>query len=69
MVQVLAIGEVLWDVFPDGPRFGGDRRISPVRVPDWAGTRCVALASAVGRDELGMLPKSSFGLPASGRNF
>jgi fructokinase len=55
MIHVLAIGEVLWDVFPDGPRFGG--------APANFACACarlgrdavrVSLASAVGRDPLGI---------------
>ncbi|MEQ1825711.1 MAG: carbohydrate kinase [Pirellula sp.] len=51
---ILALGEVLWDVFPDGPRFGG----APANFAcacSALGNRSVRvhLASAVGKDELG----------------
>ncbi|MFV1966370.1 MAG: carbohydrate kinase [Pirellulaceae bacterium] len=48
---ITALGEVLWDVFPDGPRFGG----APANVACHAaalGARA-AMVSQVGDDELG----------------
>lgn len=48
---IVAIGEILWDVFPDGPRFGG----APANFACHAaglGAR-TAIVSAVGADELG----------------
>ncbi len=46
-----AIGEVLWDVFPDGPRFGG----APANVAGHAAALGldVAMVSCVGDDPLG----------------
>ncbi len=51
---IVGIGEVLWDVFPDGARFGG----APANFVCSAaglgrGRFCVAMVSAVGIDELG----------------
>ncbi len=49
---IAAIGEVLWDVFPDGARFGG----APANVVSHAaslGARA-AMVSCVGDDELGV---------------
>ena len=51
---IVGLGEVLWDVFPDGPRFGGAPAnfvCSAAGLP-W-GRFEVAMASAVGVDELG----------------
>lgn len=53
---IVGLGEVLWDVFPDGPRFGG----APANfVCSAAGLGRdqfeVVMASAVGHDELGRL--------------
>jgi fructokinase len=48
---VVSLGEVLWDVFPDGPRFGG----APANVACHAaafGARSV-MVSQVGSDQLG----------------
>ena len=48
---IVGIGEVLWDIFPDGPRFGG----APANYACHAagmGARS-HMVSAVGRDELG----------------
>ncbi len=54
VAKLLALGEVIWDVFPDGPRFGGAPANFACAVAGLGspGTR-VALASAVGRDALG----------------
>lgn len=51
---IVGIGEVLWDVFPDGPRFGG----APANFACCAaalsgGKTPVAVVSGVGRDDLG----------------
>ena len=48
---IVGLGEVLWDVFPDGPRFGG----APTNfVFSAAGLGCglleVVMASAIGED-------------------
>lgn len=48
---IVAVGEILWDLFPDGPRFGG----APANFACHAaglGAR-VAMVSAVGDDDLG----------------
>ena len=50
--RILSCGEVLWDLFPDGPRFGG----APANFACHAallGAR-VAMLSAVGTDDRGM---------------
>lgn len=48
---VVGLGEILWDVFPDGPRFGG----APANVACHAAQLGATshMASAVGQDELG----------------
>ena len=52
--RILAIGELLWDVFPNGPRFGGAPANFACAVAALgAATVEVELASAVGRDDLG----------------
>lgn len=50
-MSICAIGEVLWDVFPDGSRFGG----APANVAGHAASlgADAAMVSAVGDDELG----------------
>jgi fructokinase len=51
---ILALGEVLWDVFPDGPRFGGAAANFACASAALGGDRVrVRLATAVGNDELG----------------
>jgi fructokinase len=51
---VVAIGEVLWDIFPDGPRFGGAPANFACSVAGLASKSVRAnLVSAVGRDDLG----------------
>lgn len=49
--RILGLGEVLWDVFPDGPRFGG----APANFACHAAAfgEDVAMVSCVGHDELG----------------
>lgn len=49
--RIAAVGEVLWDVFPDGPRFGG----APANVACHAAAlgAPVAIVSCVGQDALG----------------
>ena len=50
----MGIGEILWDVFPTGPRFGGAPANFICSVAELAGKRVDALmVSGVGRDELG----------------
>ena len=54
--QILALGEVLWDVFPDGPHFGGAPANFACCVAELGQTQAsVAMASAVGHDPLGQL--------------
>jgi fructokinase len=54
MTRILAIGETLWDVFPDGPRFGGAPCNFACACAGLGGEAVrVAVASAVGRDDLG----------------
>ena len=51
---ILALGEVLWDVFDDGPRFGGAPANFACACAGLGGGRVrVFLGSAVGRDKLG----------------
>lgn len=51
---ILALGEVLWDVFPDGPRFGGAPANFACACAELGRQRVnVSLASAVGNDDLG----------------
>ena len=51
---VVGLGEVLWDVFPDGPRFGGAPANFSCSVAGLGRDRLeVAIVSAVGQDELG----------------
>ena len=48
---VVGLGEILWDVFPDGPRFGGAPANFACHVAALGGA--AEMVSAVGRDELG----------------
>lgn len=51
---VVGIGEILWDVFPDGPRFGGAPANFACSVAGLLrGEGRVAMVSGVGEDELG----------------
>jgi fructokinase len=51
---VVGIGEILWDVFPDGPRFGGAPANFACSVAQLCGGGMdVHLAGGVGRDDLG----------------
>jgi len=53
-ILVTAIGEVLWDVFPSGPRFGGAPANFACAVAGLAPRKVsVAIVSAVGNDDLG----------------
>ena len=52
--HITAIGEVLWDVFPTGPRFGGAPANFACSCAGLVGDRAVvSMVSAVGIDELG----------------
>lgn len=51
---IVGLGEVLWDVFPDGPRFGGAPANFACTTAQLVGKRAaVWMASSVGRDDLG----------------
>jgi fructokinase len=51
---VIGIGEILWDVFPDGPRFGGAPANFACSVAELARDRIdVYMAGGVGADALG----------------
>ncbi len=52
--QIVAIGEMLWDVFPDGPRFGGAPANFACSAAAVGGNEVnVCLVSGVGNDSLG----------------
>ncbi|HEY3394060.1 MAG TPA: carbohydrate kinase [Lacipirellulaceae bacterium] len=52
--SIVALGEVLWDVFPDGPRFGGAPANFACSAAELAGKRIdVFMVGAVGGDDLG----------------
>ena len=51
---VIGIGEILWDLFPDGPRFGGAPANFACSVAELARDRIdVYVAGGVGADDLG----------------
>lgn len=51
---IVAIGEILWDMFPDGPRFGGAPANFACGAAGLGRDRVhVSLVSSVGNDELG----------------
>ncbi len=53
-LRIAAIGEVLWDVFPSGPRFGGAPANFACTCSGLARDQAtVEMVSAVGQDELG----------------
>ena len=52
--KIVAIGEILWDVFPDGPRFGGAPANFACSAAELAKDNAsVTLVSAIGDDTLG----------------
>lgn len=52
--NIIAIGEILWDVFPDGPRFGGAPANFACSTAELGKENaCVKIVSAVGDDDLG----------------
>ena len=52
--QIVAIGEILWDVFPDGEKFGGAPANFACSLAELSDeTHRVHIVSAVGDDELG----------------
>ena len=51
---IVGLGEVLWDVFPDGPRFGGAPANFACMAAELGNRQFeIAMVSAVGNDELG----------------
>jgi fructokinase len=51
---IVAVGEILWDIFPDGPKFGGAPANFACTTAELAGDRMdVYIVGAVGNDELG----------------
>ena len=51
---IIGLGEILWDVFPDGPRFGGAPANFVCSAAGLGRNRVkVYMASSVGSDELG----------------
>jgi fructokinase len=51
---VVALGEILWDVFPDGPKFGGAPANFACTTAELAGNKAdVYIVGAVGNDTLG----------------
>jgi fructokinase len=52
--HIVGLGEILWDVFPDGPRFGGaPANVASSAAELAAGTARVTMVGAVGADDLG----------------
>jgi fructokinase len=52
--NIIAIGEILWDLFPDGPRFGGAPANFACSAAELGREKAVVnMVSAVGDDELG----------------
>lgn len=52
--HIVGLGEILWDVFPDGPRFGGAPSNFACSAAELArDTATVSVVSGVGDDELG----------------
>lgn len=53
-LQLVGLGEVLWDIFPDGPRFGGAPANFACSAAGIGGDRVkVSVISSVGLDDLG----------------
>jgi fructokinase len=51
---IVGIGEILWDVFPEGPKFGGAPANFACCAAELSAAACeVFLVGSVGRDELG----------------
>jgi len=54
-INIVGLGEVLWDVFPDGPRFGGAPANMACAIAGLLGNEAnVTMISAVGNDTLGI---------------
>ena len=52
--SIVGLGEILWDIFPDGPRFGGAPCNFACSAAELSRNRARArMVSCVGRDELG----------------
>ena len=51
---IVGIGEILWDIFPDGPRFGGAPCNYCCTVAELSRDADVAMVSSVGDDHLGL---------------
>ena len=52
--NIIGLGEVLWDIFPDGPRFGGAPANLACAMAGLLGNKAkVTMVSAVGNDSLG----------------
>jgi fructokinase len=52
--QIVGLGEILWDVFPDGPRFGGAPANAACSAAELGGDAArVVMVSGVGEDPLG----------------
>jgi len=52
--NIIGLGEVLWDVFPDGPRFGGAPANMACAIAGLLGNKAkVTMISAIGKDRLG----------------
>jgi len=59
-IQVIAIGELLWDVFPNQQRLGGAPANFAIHYAQLSGdNHAVALVSAVGDDDLGATARAS----------
>lgn len=57
---IVGLGEVLWDVFPEGPKFGGAPANFACTAAELAGDAAeVFMVSAIGRDDLGERALSS----------
>jgi fructokinase len=59
--NIIGLGEVLWDVFPDGPRFGGAPANWACAIAGLMGEKAnVFIISSVGNDQLGSDASKSF---------
>ena len=59
--RIVGLGEILWDVFPDGARFGGaPANFACTAAGLAAGFARVSMAGAVGRDDLGRRALAEF---------
>jgi fructokinase len=60
-IQIVGLGEILWDVFPDGARFGGAPANFACSASGLAaGSARVSMAGAVGGDDLGRRALAEF---------